>query len=220
MRTMLLGHFGSGKTEVAIAYALKLAGEGRHPLLLDLDIITPYFRSRDPAQRLADLGVEVIAPSPEWSAADLPLISGQTLMHRRAQGDRAAVLDVGGDEGARVIAALADYLRPQTYEVLAVVNAYRPATRTARQIVDFVQWVEAISRTRVAGLVNNANLGQETTTEHVLAGLDIVRAAASQLGIPVAFTAAREDLAPALRAAAIEVLPLKIFMRPPWEELP
>ena len=105
MRTMLLGHFGSGKTEVAIAYALKLAGEGRHPLLLDLDIITPYFRSRDPAQRLADLGVEVIAPSPEWSAADLPLISGQTLMHLRAQGDRAAVLDVGGDEGARVIAA-------------------------------------------------------------------------------------------------------------------
>lgn len=217
---MFLGHFGSGKTEVAIGYSLKLAAEGQRPLLLDLDVITPYFRSRDPRDRLGELGVEVIAPDPEWSAADLPVIASAALMHLRMGGDRPAILDLGGDEGAKLMSSLKGLLAKDDYHVLVVVNPYRPSTRTAEQIVHMVRWLESISSTRVQGLVNNANLGASTTVETVLSGLRVVQEAASQLGIPVAFTACRADLQDQVRAAGVDALPLRIFMRPPWEELP
>jgi len=220
MRTMLLGHFGSGKTEVAIACALELAAGGERPLLLDLDVITPYFRSRDPARRLGELGVEVVAPADEWSAADLPLISGRTLTCLRSEPARSAVLDVGGDAGAKVIASLAHYLQPGSLRALVVVNPCRPNTRTVKQVIDTVRWAERLARVQITGLVNNANLGAETSVQTVRDGLQVVQAAASELGIPVAFTACRAELAAPLRAAGLTVLPLPLFMRPPWEDLP
>ncbi len=220
MRTMFLGHFGSGKTEVAIGYAMKLVAEGQHPLLLDLDVVTPYFRSRDPRQRLAELGVDVISPSEEWSSADLPLISNTALMTLRTHSDRPAILDIGGDEGAQLMATLTPYLEGSTYAVNVVVNACRPMTNTPAQIVGLVRWLESISRTKVQALINNANLGANTTVDTVLTGLKVVQEAASHLGIPVAWSACRSDLQEEVRAAGVEVLPLPIFMRPPWEELP
>lgn len=220
MRTAFLGHFGSGKTEVAIGYALELAGAGSRPLLLDLDVVTPYFRSRDHRRRLAELGVEVVAPEEEWSAADLPIIAAAALAHLRQGGDRPVVLDVGGDAGAQLLATLGDLLARDSYRVLAVINTCRPATATAAQVAGMVRWLETMARTRVDGLVNNTNLGAETTAATALAGLTAVEEAAGQLGVPVAFTACPAEHGAAFRAAGVEVLPLRLFMRPPWQELP
>lgn len=214
MRTVFIGHFGSGKTEVAIGYAFKLVAEGHAPRLLDLDVVTPYYRSREVKQQLAALGVEVVTPPDDISLSDLPLIAYQALAALRDES-RPAILDIGGDEGAQVMRTIGEYIDPATCTVYGVANPCRPMTNTAAKICDMVRWLQAVSGLKVSGLVNNANLGRQTQAATVLEGLEIVSEAAAKLEVPVAFTAAREEIAADLGLE--NVLPLKLYMRFPWE---
>lgn len=217
-RTLLMGHFGSGKTEIAVALARRLAQTSDvRPLLLDLDFITPYYRSRDAAPSLTALGVEIVAPKGELRSADLPVITGRAV-HALVSHPGPVIIDVGGDEGARVIGSLSANIVSGEYQALMVVNPYRPGTGGPEEIARYARWLEGISRVRLTGLVNNANLGSATEPGHIEAGGAAVRAAAELLGLPVLFTAAQAELVPRLDflGPAAEVLPLDLVMLPPW----
>lgn len=214
---IFVGNLGSGKTEVAINVALSLAGQ-RKVSLVDLDIVNPYFRTRLARQRLERLGLEVICPPPEMVQADIPvLVPG--ILGVLTKGDHWGVFDVGGDDvGATVLGCYREYLLPGEHTVFFVVNPYRPYTRTVQDILRMVDAVERASRVQVSCLVNNANLGPATDAPAVREGQRVVAAAAGVLGLPVAFAAARADLAPAVAEGSdVPVLPLTLYMRPPWE---
>lgn len=212
-RTLFLGHFGSGKTEVAIQFALSLEADRDRPLLLDLDFITPYYRSRDAAQELSRLGVQVVAPEGDLARSDLPVVTARAVQALSGYSG-PVVADVGGDEGARVIGSLSGRL-PAGYQALMVVNPYRPGTGTPSQVAEYARWLEQIARIRFTGLVNNANAGSLTQPHHLLEGLKQVQASAELLGIPVLFSAARAEVAAEL--TGLRILPLDLKMRPPWE---
>lgn len=213
-RTLFLGHFGSGKTEVAIHFALSLCAGTKRPLLLDLDFITPYYRSRDVALELEEAGVEVVAPEGDLWRSDLPVVTPRAAQALTTY-DGPVIADIGGDEGARVVGSLSGRLLPGSYEALMVVNPFRPGTGTPEQVARYAQWLESVARIRFTGLVNNANLGPHTQADDVLVGLEQVESAARLLGLSVKYTAVRADLAAALPGLAL--LPLRLRMRPPWE---
>ncbi len=213
-RTLFLGHFGSGKTEVAIHFALSLCTGSKRPLLLDLDFITPYYRSREVAEELGASGVDVVAPEGDLARSDLPVVTAravQSLIHY----DGPVVADIGGDEGARVVGSIAAMLRPGSYQAVMVVNPYRPGTGTPQQVAEYARWLERIARVKFTGMVNNANVGPLTQPEHVLEGLSQVQASAGLLGLPVLFSSATAEVAARLEGQ--HVLPLRLRMRPPWE---
>ncbi|MGE5672351.1 MAG: hypothetical protein ACM3XM_00490 [Mycobacterium leprae] len=213
-RTLILGHFGSGKTEVAIHYALSLCTGPKRPMLLDLDFITPYYRSRDVGEELREAGVDVIAPEGELMRSDLPVVTAKAVQSL-AYYDGPVVADIGGDEGARVIGSLSGKLVPGSYQAWMVINPFRPGTGSPEQVAGYARWLESIARVKFTGLVNNTNAGPLTEPRHVLEGLKQVEAAAGLLGLPVLFSAAKSDVAPLL--AGLEVMPLHLKMRPPWE---
>ncbi|MDF2629485.1 MAG: hypothetical protein K0R39_3316 [Symbiobacteriaceae bacterium] len=182
-------------------------------MLLDLDFITPYYRSRDVGAELADAGVDVIAPEGDLSRSDLPVVTAravQALSHY----DGPVVADVGGDEGARVVGSMAGRLQPG-YQAIMVINPYRPGTGTPQQVAQYARWLERVARIKFTGVVNNANAGLLTQPSHVLEGLLQVQASAELLGLPVLFSAAKADIAAQL--TGLKVLPLDLKMRPPWE---
>lgn len=183
-------------------------------MLLDLDFITPYYRSRDVATELAAAGVDVICPEGELSRSDLPVVTARAV---QALGnyEGPVVADIGGDEGARVVGSLAGRLQPGRYEAYMVINPFRPGTGTPRQVAEYARWLEQVARIKFTGVVNNANAGLLTQPNHVLEGLKQVQASAELLGLPVVFTAAKSDIAPQL--SGLQVLPLDLKMRPPWE---
>ncbi|HYG59920.1 MAG TPA: hypothetical protein VD902_17785 [Symbiobacteriaceae bacterium] len=213
-RTLFLGHFGSGKTEVAIHYALSLCTVPKRPLLLDLDFITPYYRSRDVAEELAARGVDVVAPEGDLTRSDLPVVTARAVQ-ALTNYDGPVVADIGGDEGARVLGSLAGRLQPGRYDAYMVVNPYRPGTGSASQVAAYARWLEQVARIKFTGLVNNANAGLLTQPAHVLEGLNKVQESAELLGLPVVFTSAKADVASLL--TGLQVLPLDLKMRPPWE---
>lgn len=213
-RMLFLGHFGSGKTEVAIHYALSLCTGPKRPLLLDLDFITPYYRTRDVAAELQTAGVDVVAPEGDLSRSDLPVVTARAVQ-ALVNYDGPVIADIGGDEGARVIGSLSGNLRPGTYAAYMVVNPYRPGTGTPAHVAEYARWLEQVARVKFTGLINNANAGLLTQAQHVQEGLKQVEEAGRLLDLPVLVSAAKTDVAAQL--TGLKVLSLQLKMRPVWE---
>ncbi|MCL4426614.1 MAG: hypothetical protein M1299_02435 [Firmicutes bacterium] len=213
--TILVGAFGSGKTEIALNLALRMAAEG-NVSLVDLDVVTPYFRSRDQKEALARHGVRVITPEPRVAQADLPSIpSGMEKVLGSEEGK--VIIDVGGDTmGARVLGSLRRLL-PRRHSLLFVVNPFRPFTATVEKTVTELRRIEDTVHLRVTGLIANSNLGPRTTWETLLTGHEKVLAAGRQLKLPVIFgtypcflngNGVRSNL-------DLPLMPLQLFMFPP-----
>jgi hypothetical protein len=215
--TIFAGRFGSGKTEAALNYALALAQGWRpgsmqppdclepdtipepavSPILIDLDIVTPYFRSREMAEAMAKRGVRVIAPSIIGEQLDTPAITPQILGAIQQVG-RPVVMDVGGDrQGARALAQYRaairgrgdtgrGYARP-SYVMHFVVNPYRPFTATQEGLARSIAEIEDSSNLRVTSLVSNPNLMGETTVDRIVSGHRTIEAFARELDLPIAF---------------------------------
>ena len=215
---IFIGPYGSGKTETAINFACRERLRGENVSLIDLDIVNPYFRSREAHGTLAALGLRVISSAAGFEEADLPALSPAILGALQTEG-LTVVLVVGGEPGgARALGRFQRLLTPLAPAVLAVINAYRPETQTPEQIVRLVRAMEETSRQRVTGLVANPNLGPETTAATIVEGCRPVREAAALLGLAVAFTCVREDLAAAAdEAEPGPLLPLRRYMLLPWE---
>ncbi|SHH32539.1 cobalamin biosynthesis protein CobQ [Thermosipho atlanticus] len=183
---VFIGLFGSGKTEVAINYALYLRGEYDKVAIADVDIISPYFRTRDVIEQLEEKGVKVITPPGVLKYADLPIISGAVAGYLQNK-EYKTVLDVGGEENGVVVVG---YLKPylEDAEVSLVINTRRPFTSTVEGIIKTYEQLRKIAKVEVKYLVNNTNLSTETTNEIILEGEEIVSKASEILKVPVKFT--------------------------------
>lgn len=217
--TVLVGHFGSGKTEVAVNGALGLARGGDDVALVDLDVVKPYFRSRSAREWMEREGVTLVAPTGENAYADLPIVVPQVRSLFREEG-RKVIMDVGGDNsGARVLGSLADVF-PGTYtDLWLVLNFRRPFTETVDGAVAMAREIETAARQPLTGIVSNTHLLDETTPAIVEEGLQLARETAKRLEVPVRAVTVDEDLVPRLHDMdpACPVVPLKRIMRPPFE---
>ena len=194
--TLFCGHYGSGKTNLAVNYALALRHEGTDVTLADIDIVNPYFRSKDSERELREAGVGVIALPFANTNVDLPSLPSEVygLVERR---DRFAVMDIGGDDrGAYALGRFAPYiLRENSFDMLFVVNFYRPLTRTAEEALDVMREISAVCAVPFTGIVNNSNLGDATDADAVRATFAETQRLCELTGLPLRFTSVRDTLA-------------------------
>ena len=202
--TLFAGHYGSGKTNIAVNYALRLAGEGRRTAIADLDIVNPYFRTADSARELAAAGVELISPQFANSNVDLPALPAEAY---RLVEDRSlyAVLDIGGDDrGAYALGRYAPYILEEgNYRMAFVANFSRPLTRTPEEAREVLREIEAAGGVPFTDIVNNTNLAHETTAELVQASAGLAEQLGALSGLPVWLTAAEEHVAARLPGRAV-----------------
>jgi len=220
--TVLVGSFGSGKTEIALNGALALAAAGGPVTLADLDVVKPYFRSRAARAILDEAGIRLLAPAGEVTHADLPIVVPQVRAALRDPSCRV-VVDAGGDDvGARVLGSLSDVLPAADAHVLVVLNFRRPSTPDAEKAAAMVRKIEAAARVKVTGLVSNTHLMRETTPRVVLEGHQLAVEAAEDLSIPVIAVTATSDVAADLAGEELGC-PLVVLQRivlPPFEQPP
>lgn len=187
--TLFCGHYGSGKSNIAVNYALKIASSGLPVALADIDIVNPYFRSADSRKELEEAGVTVVSLPFANSNVDLPALPQEVygLVQRR---DIYAVLDVGGDDrGALALGRYVPYiLEENDYEMLFVVNFYRPLTTDAESAFEILREIESAAGMRFTGIVNNSNLGGETTADVIEQAVPMAEALSALSGLPCVMT--------------------------------
>ena len=209
--TLFAGHYGSGKTNIAVNYAVWLKNFGKDVVIADMDIVNPYFRTKDSRDVLEENGIELISPEFANSNVDLPALPQE--MYRVVQDkSKFAVLDIGGDD--RGAYALGRYtpsiLEENDYEMVFVANFYRPLTTTPEEALEVMREVEAAGGIPFTAIVNNSNIGWETTAEDVLATVSRAAQLSELSGLPILFTAAEAKVAPLLSEKLENVLPLHL----------
>ncbi len=209
--TLFAGHYGSGKTNIAVNYALALAGEGKDVVIADLDIVNPYFRTKDSARELEAAGVTLISPQFANSNVDLPALPAEAY---RLVTDKSiyGIMDIGGDD--RGAYALGRYvpsiLEENDYRMIFVANCYRPLTRTPEEAMEVMGEIEAACGLKFTDIINNSNLGPETTPETVLSSQDYMARLSELSGLPIFATTAETSVAACLTGAIENVLPLRL----------
>ncbi len=193
--TLFMGHYGSGKTFIAVNYALALKKQGKQVSIYDLDIVNPYFRTIDAQKRLTQAGVELIVSPYAETNVDIPAMNSASYK-MIADKSRFAVCDIGGDDrGALALGRFSkDIEKENDYDVLWVVNNLRPETRDIEGALAIKEEIERASRLKFTGIVNNANLGSETDEQIILNGYEFCKKLSSNTNLPIKFTAIREDL--------------------------
>ena len=209
--TLFAGHYGSGKTNIAVNYALHLAEEGKRVCIADLDIVNPYFRTKDSEEEFEKADIELICSRYANTNLDIPALP-ENLYRITEDRDTKMILDIGGDDsGAIVLGRLASaILEENDYEMLTVINTYRPLTPDVESTVEVLREIEAASRISFTGIVNNSNLGEETTPEDVLASVRYAEDVASRMGIPVVLTTVKQDLYESLAGKIPNLFPLQL----------
>lgn len=214
---IVTGHYGSGKTEFSLNLALGAARGGRRTALADLDIVNPYFRSREYAPMLEAHGVRVLAGGVPGTGADVPSLSPDIQAAFDEEGLQT-IFDVGGDPvGAKVLGRYHDSIVRVPHDMFFVVNANRPETRDARGADRYLRSVEAASRLSVTGIVNNTHLCGETTAGDIRRGADVAAELSERTGVPVVTHLAAADLAGEAAGFVDPVFPIEIFLKNPWE---
>jgi hypothetical protein len=216
---MVVGSYGSGKTEISVNLAIGATAAGRNVRIADLDLVNPYFRCREARRLMESHGISVVVPPGAQAWADLPIVVPEVLGMLSPPAGTLSLLDVGGDDvGARVLGSLRDRAIATGYELWQVVNPQRPFTRDADGCLAMREAIERSARLSVTGLVANAHLMEETTTDTVLRGVDVARETARRGGLAVRFVAVMEPLAYAPEILALDepVLAMRRHMLPPW----
>ncbi len=211
-RIMLLcGHYGSGKTNVAVNLAFRLREQHDRVTVADLDIVNPYFRTKDSRTAFDERGIRLICSPYANSNVDIPALP-QEMYAVTDDRDHTVVLDVGGDDrGALALGRLAAQIKAEdNYAMLMVINCYRPLTPDAPSTIEVMREIETACGIPFTGLVNNSNLGEETTADDVLASRVYADEVAALTGLPIVLTAVREDLAPALTEKIPNLFPLHL----------
>ena len=207
--TLFAGHYGSGKTNIAVNYALQLAKEGKKVCIADLDIVNPYFRTKDSAQVLADAGVHLISPHFANSNVDLPALPAEAY---RLVTDKSiyGIMDIGGDDrGAYALGRYVPAMKEEgNYRMVFVANCYRPLTRTPEEALEVMREIENACGLQFTDIVNNSNLASETTPETIYSSKSYMEELSRLSGLPLWLTTAEKTVAEKLDMESI--LPLTL----------
>lgn len=214
---IICGHYGCGKTEFAVNYAVKLAEAGLKPVLADIDIINPYFRSRERTDALERMGVRVVASSINAPSIDVPAVSAG--VYSAFDGDSAAVVDVGGDSsGMSVLKSFSGHFSgANEYDLFFVININREAVSTTGKILEYIKSFEKKAGLSVTGLINNTHMLKSTTVEDLLNGAAVSEEVSSATGIPVLYHSGLAGIKDGLPDEMKErFFPLELYMRDDW----
>ena len=209
--TLFAGHYGSGKTNIAVNYALQLAKEGKKVCIADLDIVNPYFRTKDSADVLEKSGVELISPQFANTNVDLPALPAES--YRLVQDKSIyGIMDIGGDDrGAYALGRYAPFIREENdYRMAFVANCYRPLTRTAEDAVTIMREIEAACGLSFTCIINNSNLGTETTPETVLDSQEFIREISAITGLPIFMQTVTIKVAQKLGDSVTDLFPMEL----------
>lgn len=209
--TLFAGHYGSGKTNIAVNYAVLLAKEGKKVCIGDLDIVNPYFRTADSKKVLEDAGVTLISPQFANSNVDLPALPAEAY---RLVEDKSiyGIMDIGGDDrGAYALGRYVPAIKAENnYRMVFVANCYRPLTRTPEEALEVMKEIETACGLAFTDIVNNANLGPETTPETVLSAMDYMEKLSEISGLPIFAHTAETAVAEQLVGKLAPVIPLQL----------
>jgi hypothetical protein len=212
--TIVTGHYGSGKTEFAVNLAFRLAKAGNRVTLADLDIVNPYFCSRERKDILAAAGIRVIASSA--GGADMPAVNPD--VYALLEEGVCGIMDVGGDAaGAHVLGRFSQKIAQIEHELLCVVNFNRPETSTVAKAEQYLRQIEFSARLKVTGLVNNTHLDRYTTTHDILRGVALSQELSEATGIPVKYHAYEERFSGKVELPPQTRFEMRLYMRKPWD---
>ncbi|MGB5158117.1 cobalamin biosynthesis protein CbiA [Desulfobacterium sp. N47] len=215
---VIVGNYGSGKTEISINLAVNRKLAGIDVGIADIDLVNPYFRTREARKQLTKLGIEVVLPPEKYLQADLailaPAVSGLIRKPRQL-----TILDVGGDKtGATVLAALGDAFKGRNYRVLQVINPYRPFTDTLKGCLEVKEGIEKVSGMRISGIIGNANLIYDTSIDTIYDGYEFVSMISDKTGLLLEFITIPSSLSDKvdMKKISCPVLTLRRQLVPPW----
>lgn len=209
--TLLSGHYGSGKTNIAVNLARRLRASNENVAIADIDIVNPYFRTKDSQAELEKAGIRLISSPYAGSNVDLPALPDEVYA---ITDDKSvtAVVDVGGDDrGALALGRWRDaILNEGDYEMLFVINRFRPLTANAEDTIEIMREIETASGMPFTAVVNNSNLGEETTARDVLESGVYAAEVCALSGLPLKMTTVREELYPWLEGEIGNLFPLRL----------
>lgn len=219
---VIVGHYGSGKTEFSVNYALNLAMQGKKCAIVDLDIANPYFRSRERKELLEEKGVNVYSNIFGYNiTADLPAISaGIKAPLENIHCD--TVVDAGGDDsGARILIQFEKYFIPQNCDIFCVINGNRPETKTLEGACRHISRIEKETGLKTTGLINNTHLLSETKVNDILKGYHLCLELSEKLEIPLKYNCCTSALMDELKEktntlSGFTVFPIRLYMRERW----
>jgi len=206
---LLSGHYGSGKTNIAVNLAFMLKKQRERVTIADVDIVNPYFRTSDSRRELEENDIRLICSEFAGSNVDLPALPAE-IYAVTDDPNQTAIIDVGGDDrGALALGRIRDgILKENDYEMLFVINRFRPLTRNAEMTVEIMREIESAAGIRFTAIINNSNLGAETTAEDVLSSVEYANGVCSLTGLPLKMTAVHESLYPQLKGKIENLFPL------------
>ncbi len=209
--TLLCGHYGSGKTNVALNMAYEIKQSYERVSIADLDIVNPYFRTKDSAKELEQKGIDLICSEYAGTNVDIPALPQQMYTITDDKTVRA-VIDVGGDDrGALALGRIAPkIIEENDYECLLVINKFRPLTPDAASTLEVMAEIEKAGGIKFTGLVNNSNLGVETTVFDVLGSLNYADEVSKLSGLPIKCTTVNEVLYNELKGKIENLFPLSL----------
>jgi hypothetical protein len=217
---IIVGNYGSGKTEVSINLAVNQKRAGVDVKIADLDLVNPYFRTREARKPLLKLGIEVVVPEEKYLQADLPILSPAVAGLIRHPMDLTLIDAGGNDVGATVLAALADSFSNKHVHMLQVVNPFRPFTDTIESCLKMRSEIERASKMTINGIIGNANLIDETSVDDIYNGYDFVKALSVESRLPLEFITVSVELLPEIDMGRFScpVLPIERQLVPPWKK--
>ena len=210
--TVFAGHYGSGKTNIAVNYAIALKKINKSVAIADLDIVNPYFRTKDSAPVLESHGITLISSPYANTNVDVPALPSETY---RIIDDKAlySVIDVGGDDrGALALGRYSDAIMKEDYEFLFVINKYRPLTRDPESCIEVMKEIEEACRMKFTGIVNNSNLGEETTLEDIRDSFGYAGEVSALSGIPLKMTTVKSNLSEEFSEAE-NIFPIDLYVK-------
>ncbi len=209
--TLFAGHYGSGKTNIAVNYAFHLRKNNLPVVIADLDIVNPYFRTKDSEADFKEKGIDLVCSAFTNTNLDIPALPAE--MYRVVQDkSKYAIIDIGGDDqGAVALGRYVPYiLEENNYDMLFVANCYRPLTQTARDAFTVMQEIEAACGIKFTGIVNNSNLGNDTTADDVINSIDYINRLSDISGLPIVLTTVNEKLFSQLSGRVENLFPLSL----------
>ena len=213
--TLLCGHYGSGKTNVAVNLAFYLKEQYNNVVVADLDIVNPYFRTKDSIDDFKARGIELICSEYANTNVDIPALPAN--MYRlTADKDITAVIDVGGDDrGAYALGRLVPEIKAENnFDMLMVINGYRPLTPDAESTIEVMREIEEACKLKFTGLVNNSNIGEETRAEDIIKSIGYANEVSQASGLPIVMTSVKRELYDGLKNKIDNLLPMTLQAKP------